>query len=478
MPSPITHAQPPLEFIPPAFNSIALQGMRSLVPLYRRWRAHVTEVKTTNVETLATLYQQFQAGEIRLLLAFRHPSTNDPLCMAHLLWGSVPKVARQRGIRLDASAVHAHFIYDRGIPLWAGEAIGWLYSRLGGTPIRRGRVDIVGLRSIRQLFAEGQFPMAAAPEGATNGHNEIVSPIEPGIAQFGFWCIEDQLKEGRSLPVVIAPIGIQYSFAAAPWKSLERLLSQLESDAGIKSATSEVTLTLQNGLPPTEAQTTELYQRFYRLAEHLLFLMERFYHKFYHQALPAPLDEAVKKTPPQGATPLTHEQLAEHLQRLLNAVLSVAEQYFNLTPKGSITDRCRRLEQAGWDWIYREDLKHLETLSIVERGLADRIAEEANLRLWHMRLVETFVSVTGHYVVEKPTAERFADTLLLLWEMIARISDRPSFPRPVLGQQHAHVTVGEPINVSERWESYQANRRQAVATLTQDLQTALEKMIH
>jgi hypothetical protein len=43
------------------------------------------------------------------------------------------------------------------------------------------------------------------------------------------------------------------------------------------------------------------------------------------------------------------------------------------------------------------------------------------------------------------------------------------------------MTVGQPMSVSEHWEAYQASRRgakQAVADLTQDLQTALEGMIH
>ncbi|WP_309229642.1 hypothetical protein [Oscillatoria sp. FACHB-1407] len=113
----------------------------------------------------------------------------------------------------------------------------------------------------------------------------------------------------------------------------------------------------------------------------------------------------------------------------------------------------------------------------VDRGLGDRIAEETNLRLWHMRLVESFVSVTGRYVREKPTVDRFAETLLLLWETIARLTNKPSFPRPYLGKQRVRMTVGEPLDISARWDAYQANRRQAVTTLTQDLQNALEAMI-
>ena len=41
-----------------------------------------------------------------------------------------------------------------------------------------------------------------------------------------------------------------------------------------------------------------------------------------------------------------------------------------------------------------------------------------------MRLVENFVSVTGRYVAEKPSVERFADTVLLLWKMVARLKGR------------------------------------------------------
>jgi hypothetical protein len=105
------------------------------------------------------------------------------------------------------------------------------------------------------------------------------------------------------------------------------------------------------------------------------------------------------------------------------------------------------------------------------------VAEEAHLRLWHMRLVETFVSVTGHYVLEKPTFDRYAETLLLLWDMVTRIKGKLPFPRPQLGQQRVQMTVGAPIVVSDRWDSYQSNRRQSVAKLTQDLQIALEEMI-
>jgi len=53
-----------------------------------------------------------------------------------------------------------------------------------------------------------------------------------------------------------------------------------------------------------------------------------------------------------------------------------------------------------------------------------------------MRLVESFVAVTGTYVLE-PTFERFAETALLMFDMLARIKGDKLPHRPRLGQMGA-----------------------------------------
>ena len=458
-----------LEFIPPNLNPLVLRLTQLLSPALLRWQTAISHIQADNTEILVELYRSFEAGKIRLLLAFRHPSPDDPFCMAHLLHRLVPQVARQQQISLQPP--HSYFLYDRGIPLWAGARVGWLFSNLGGIPIHRGKVDRIGLRTARDLLVNGTYPMAAAPEGATNGHGEIISPLEPGVAQLGFWGVEDLLKAGRSEQVFIVPIGIQYRYVQ-PWKPLEKLLNQLEADIGLP----------QQGEKANSSATDEadLYQRLYKLGDRLLSLMEEFYTRFYYQMPIALTNIPTADTVVAEDSLASNRDFATRLQALLDAALKVAEQYFNLQPKGSLIERCRRLEQAGWDWIYREDIKQLEALSPVERSLADRIAQEASLRMWHMRLVENFVAVTGNYVREKPTAERFAETTLLMWETIARIKGSSILRRPRLGKQSVQMTVGEPISVSDRWQTYQASRRsakQAVADLTQDLHAALERTI-
>jgi 1-acyl-sn-glycerol-3-phosphate acyltransferase len=470
LPNSIHSTQPPLKFIPQRFNPLILQIVQWLLPVVLRFRtrpwlpAGIVHIEAKNVEILAELFHKFQSGKIRFLIAFRHPEVEDPLCMLYLLSRIVPRVARQQGMQLQYP-VHSYFLYDRGMTLWAGDWLGWLFSKIGGVPVRRGRrLDRLAIQTARNLFANGQLPIAVAPEGGTNGHSGIVSPLEPGVAQMGFWCVEDLHKANRLENVVILPISIEYRYVQPPWSKLDELLSKLEADSGLPVEPSNQSA--RENLP-------EIYsQRIYCLGEYLMTEMEEFYRRFYHQDIPKTISTDESASP--------NQVLIDRLHRLLDKALQVAEQYFGLQAQGSFIDRCRRLEDAGWSYIYREDLPDIKALPPLKRGLADWIAEEADLRMQHMRLVESFVAVTTSYLQEQPSVERFAETALLMFDMLSRIQDTTLPGRPRLGWRQAQITVGEPISVTERWANSQENRhaaRQAVSDLTQDLQIALEKLI-
>lgn len=454
----VREIQPPLDFIPPDYNPWLRRVVDWLLPLLMRRQLSLYETRAENVETLAELYRQFAAGETRFLLAFRHPSTTDPFAIAHLLWKALPRTARQRGIALPRPT-HVHFVYDRGIPLWAGPRVGWFLSQMGGSSIQRGKLDRKGLRSARNLLARGAFPLAISPEGATNNHNELVSPLEPGVAQLAFWCLDDLRAQGKSPRVAIAPLGIQYEYLVPPWGAIDRLLEDLEADLGLEPlAPGEGAVTAGAAVPPDRR-----YLRLYRLGDRLLRLMTDFYRQFYGRDLP---------DPPDLADP--NARMNAQLKILLGAAMSVAEDYFRIKPNGDLGDRCRRLEQAGWERIYREDA---EALAPVERGLANWVAGEASFRMGHMRLVERFASVTGDYVRERPTAERFADTLLILWRVSVWVQGGDPSNPPNLGPRRACLRVGEPIWASDRYDAYQRDRRGTVARTTGELQAALEGLI-
>ncbi|ACK67043.1 phospholipid/glycerol acyltransferase [Rippkaea orientalis PCC 8801] len=458
-----------LEFIPQRFNDGVVKLVHLLLPLVLRFRTRpwlmggIVRIDAVHTERLVDLYQQFQGGKIRFLMGFRHAEVEDPLCLLYLMSRLLPQAAIQAGIKLQLP-IHNHFIYDRGMTIWAGKWLGWLFSRGGGIPIHRGKpLDRAALREARGLLINGRFPFTIAPEGATNGHGETLSPLEPGLAQLGFWGVEDLNKANRQELVYILPMGIRYYFVTPSWQKIEGLLGQLESQSGLEVKQ----LSQEHWKNPANY----LYPRLLSLGEHLLTKIEEFYRRFYHQSLPKLNEDSSSNY---------NQFLALRLQRLLDVALKVAENYFGLSSQGSIIDRCRRLEEAGWNYIYREDIKDLKTLSALDLGLANWVAEEADLRLKHMRMVESFVAVSANYIQEKPTAERFAETLWILFDTIERIKGKKMPRRPYLGKRWVKITIGEPICVTERWENYHNSRqqaKQAVNQLTEDLQIALEKLI-
>lgn len=446
----------PLEFLPPRLDGRVVTVSRLLLPLWLGRRSRIGAIEVQQVERLVRAMQQFQAGETRLLLAFRHPSLDDAAVLAHLLWHVLPREGRQRGVRWRHRP-HAQFLYDRGIPLWAGAASGWMLSRLGGSSIQRGKLDLPGLRSARGLLLHGPHPFAAAPEGATNGHNEVVSNLEPGVAQLAFWTADDLARTGRHERMTLLPIGVQYGYEQPVWEAIEALLGELERDTGLSPD------------PQRSLDPHPLYGRLHGLGERMLALMEGFYRDAYHRELVPPAPGAV---PPEE----TGAPLAPRLQALLDTALKVVEEPFGIVAKGDLASRCRRVEQAGWERLYPSGIGS-PSVCPLRQGLSDRLAEETERRLWHMRVVESFVAVSGSYVKELPSQERFADTLLLLWDTHCRIRGGNPATRPRLGPRRALLSIGEPFAVDERLEAYRADRRAAVAALTGELQRRLEGLI-
>lgn len=483
MPQFVRRVHPPLRFIPTAYNPWIMRAVLWALPFLLRVRirpwlpAGIRRIEVENVDRLVDLYAELEAGKSRFLMAVRHVEVDDPLSGLYLCSRAVQRAAKARGLQLR-QPVHTHFIYERGMTIWAGKGLGWLLSRMGGTPIRRGRrPDWVGLKAARKLMVEGEMPLVVAPEGATNGHSERLGPLEPGVAQMGFWCAEDLQRAERAEQVQILPIGLQYRYVTPNWKKLETLLSQLEKQSGL------------------EVSQRTVHQRILRLGVHLMEKMEAFYTRYYHQSFPTQKAEdkpAIAPLPPQekaatekaaveaGTSISSTQDASQRLKTLLNRALQVSEQFFNLPGKGTLEGRCRRIEEASWNYIYREDLPEISTLSPLDRGLADWAAQAASMRELHMRMVETFVAVDGDYLTEKPSFERCAETTLLISDMLARLSGDKLPGRPRLGDRWVKMTVQPPISISPRLADYQQSRRAgraAVAAVTEEIRQALESSI-
>jgi hypothetical protein len=136
-----------------------------------------------------------------------------------------------------------------------------------------------------------------------------------------------------------------------------------------------------------------------------------------------------------------------------------------------------------WERIFRSDIKDvkgIQALSTLERSFANQLAKEAHTSEWHMRIAESLTAVTGNYVKNNPSPTRFADTLLLIWRALSRVKAEQFGRSPFIGNRKIIISVGEPISVSDRYETYKSSRaaaKECSSQLTKDLQAALESLI-
>jgi hypothetical protein len=472
----ITKATAPSIFLPPKFNLWVLRIGNWLLPYWLKYKLQITQIDVVDIDRLVEVYKQSQMGKFRLMLTFRHPSSDDPFCLGYVLTMGLPAAAVKHGILLEPP-IFAHFLYNPDRSSWAGKIASWVYCRLGGIPIDSGRADYraqtplerLGLDTARNLLVNSHLPILMSPEGSTNGRSEFVNPLESKVAQIGFSAMDDLVNAGKTDDVCIVPIGIQYHYVDEPWVNVENLLHQLEQKCGsIVDRHDSLVSIFQSDRRPMRKL---LYDRFYRVCQHILYQIENFYGQFYHYEIPKrpPVDRAISRT-----------EISRRLKSILDSALQVSESYFNLEPIGTKFERCRRIEQAGRDWIYRDELTSAHGVSAISHKLADRIVTEADLRMWHMKIVENLIAITSPYVKEKPTIERFADNTLLLWDLIAQIEGNTTAPRPILGKRRAKVTICNPISIADYWDRYLSNSseaKQAIVDLTQEIQTSMEEAI-
>ena len=191
------NARPALRRLPTRPSRMVQVVISRLLPVL--FRSQGLELSHRDAaEGLAKAFAAQQSGARNLLIAFRHPSTRDPLVLADLFWNRVPQAARRLKLQLPRP-IELRFLYDRGIPIWAGPVIGWLLQRSGGIAIHRGRLDRPALAQARAALVHGRYPLVVAPEGATNNLSGEMAPLEPGVAQLAFWAAED-LEKASDVP--------------------------------------------------------------------------------------------------------------------------------------------------------------------------------------------------------------------------------------------------------------------------------------
>ncbi len=269
--------KPPLELAKPAYNPLLNAGIRLLAPWYRRRIMGVREYSLVGESKLLQAIRDFQTGRSRLALTFHHPNALDPQCVYYMLSNAAARAARRHGKELK-DTLHAHFVYGRGVPLWAGKGVEWLLPRVGAVPVYRRTLDTSGIRFLRSLFVEGRFPLAMAPEGQVNYHNHYVSDLELGAARLAFWCLDVLGGRDGGCEVTLLPVTPVYSFPGEPARILNEIYGQISTLIGEELPKPIVDAAGSGGGPDTVLAFER--ERLLTTAEAVLDVIERTYRRY------------------------------------------------------------------------------------------------------------------------------------------------------------------------------------------------------
>jgi len=482
--------RPPLEFVPPKFSAAVLRLVSGLAPLYIKKGLGLSVKPPEHMDRLVQEYFDFFSDKSKLILVFRHVHVNDAQVIFYLLNKLLPSAARRLNIRFPRRP-HAHFLYGRGVPVWGGKWLEWLFSRMGGIPVFHRKLDRQGLDVVRAHLLNGNYPIALAPEGQVTYHNGIVHPIEPGFAQLALWAQADLEANGLEQDVRVLPISQHYRYGRDGEKVLREILERLHAESGVDAADvsgdqggSESASTAAAAAQQTlKALRTELE----KTGAALFTRIEEFYRRYYGLKDFSDTDDGI----------MAAECSRRRVERLVDAVLRMQERKFGIVhPPEGFTPRIFVVRQAGWNRIFRQsggaagnsrpagdsraagdsksvgdsrpagdlraagdsksvgDSKSSEkTTSFapapLDTALEDFLAVEAGLFARHLELVDLMAYMQPEYALESDDVNRHIELALNLLDAVSRLEGGTIGQRYDVRPCEVSIRIGEPLSLRE-----------------------------
>jgi hypothetical protein len=281
----------------------------------------------------------------------------------------------------------------------------------------------------RKLLAEPDRKVVIFPEGQVYERNDTLLDFQGGVAQMAFWALDDLEKSGRDPELPLMPIAIRYRCHRPPDAIIARALADLERSLAIESKSS-----------------LGAYERLLRIGGVILARIER--------------EEGVKSDPTQpfaDRIPVAQNRALERVARAIGGKVDLA------SPPA---DRLHSLYNQLRAWV---DATADDQSGYDEHRYRQRLQIAAPLFKDLLRL-QNFIAITGSYVADEPTAERFLEVLnSFQHEVFGRIRHRAPFA--------ASVRVAAPLALGERLAEYRERKREVVKQATEDTRTAIRLLL-
>ncbi|MCR9142630.1 MAG: 1-acyl-sn-glycerol-3-phosphate acyltransferase [bacterium] len=394
-------------FIPPGFNLPIAWMVDFSFPLLLKQVQNIDAIvlKPEDEQMLRKLRHE------RLIYLSNHPSTSEPPVSYH--------VANRMGSRFN-------FMASRQVFDWGYGMVGRFIQNIGAFSIIPGASDRESLKASRAILAKARGKLVLYPEGEpTSGENDNLMPFQPGVAQLGFWGLDDARKIDADADIKVLPSFVKYVMVG--------------TDASIK-AELHASLTKIEKRYKIDPGNKNLLRRFLTVGRVLLEETEREYQV------------------PMAAK----DDFDYRIGRARHAILDGIARRVGVHAYNERDDAIQKLRVI------------LSTLEMVELKLKDPrlpILSEKELAWAKREAMKAYdvIVIKPGYLVSRPTAERF-------FEWLARFENYvygSTSPRA----RKAHVFFGPVQSLKDFEADYRANKRKGVEKLTAHLRGITQELL-
>ncbi len=454
----------PLAAIPARPNRFLIWALGGLSGFYLRY---VQGVRLTGVRGRDRLIRLFRDPELFPIVAFRHPSADDPIVLYSVLYKSL----REAGRRV-ADGGYPVFIYGRDVPIWGGAVVSWALPRGGAISVFHDAVNRASMEAVFTAIRTSSAPFVLAPEGQVTYRNYRSAPNQRGAAALA---VEAAMTRTDGKSVAVIPIALEYRYPDRRWRCAITVAYRIARRIGISKHEAQI-----RSRKIADSPVTSLVELWERAVSQLLTIHKREVPDLYKRL-------SVEHHHDQRASPVTvpwRERINDLQNRvafLLGILLSRAERLFDIHGDRDSLDRVFRIRQQYWERLFPSERGDPGS---VTRIAADAGATEAKLVARHMQCADVLLYAEFDYlaelegkkiVPESSLHARFVEYLLLLDDLLQRsagytIGDR----RPWRGRgRSCTVVVGRAIAI-DRIEG--AKRRREIRQLTQILESTLVEL--
>ncbi len=367
----------------------------------------------------------------RTIIAFRHPSRDDPVVMLHTVASMLPAAARRAGIPF-CRPVFPVFLYARGVAVWGGPVIAWLLPRGGAISVYHNQVNRESMDQVFHELETGVQPLTLAPEAQVTYHNYRVSESQRGTAVLA----EKARERGREIRIV--PVGIEYHYPDHTGRELRRIM-KITADALGRSAP-------EPGAPGV-----------LELADSLIEFLHGDYANRYTRLWRLVCGASLVGTTLQQRTGL-----------LLEVVLRVGERIFDIPRGTNPVERIFSIRRHLYENLFSAGAASGRTGPLAG-AKRDVRALDAMLASTHLELADVLAYVDFTYLDGTPGPNRVAEYALILADLTNRAIGHSIGKRPSWKGRHCEVRFGDPIDLPDRNLPFRDRVRETHRTLTGQL---------